>query len=444
MRNGSTPVTAVMAAGLMLAWPAFWNSYALVFADSGTYLGQALQGFLGWDRPPHYSLFLHALHWRWSIWPVPLAQGLITAHLLSLALRVLGRPGTMPLLAMAAGLSLLSALPWLAAQLMPDIFTGLVVLAIWLLGFGWERLARLERIYVLVLATGAITLHLSHLPLAFVLTAVGIALSRDRVRAAPRMVAPILVAALSLACANAIGHGRVAISPFGSVFLAARLLEDGSALRTLDARCEEARWRVCALRPALPMGVNDFLWLPDGPLRGELGGGKAWADEAGAIIAATLAREPVGVAREMLSNAVQQFITIGTGDGLEPWPGEPGPEPLIARWFPRELEAFRTARQQRGLLQQDVEAFRPLHLVFAWGGLLILPWMAWRQRHDMPALALCVLVLAAAATNALVTGGLSSVSERYQARMAWLFIFAPAALLPVTPGRKPADAEVPI
>ena len=68
MRGGEpTPVAAVILVGLLLAWPAAWNGYPLVFADSGTYLGQAIQLYLGWDRPPHYSLFLHALHWRISL-----------------------------------------------------------------------------------------------------------------------------------------------------------------------------------------------------------------------------------------------------------------------------------------------------------------------------------------------------------------------------------------
>jgi hypothetical protein len=67
-------VGAILAAGVILAWPALHNGYPLIFADTGTYLGQAIQGYLGWDRPGFYSLFLHSLHWRTSLWPVPLAQ----------------------------------------------------------------------------------------------------------------------------------------------------------------------------------------------------------------------------------------------------------------------------------------------------------------------------------------------------------------------------------
>jgi hypothetical protein len=83
---------ALVLAALMLVWPSFWNGYPLIFADTGTYLGQALLVYMGWDRPPFYSAFLLATHWRLTLWGPVLAQGLILAHLLALTLRVLGRP----------------------------------------------------------------------------------------------------------------------------------------------------------------------------------------------------------------------------------------------------------------------------------------------------------------------------------------------------------------
>jgi hypothetical protein len=436
MRGGEpTPVAAVILVGLLLAWPAAWNGYPLVFADTGTYLGQAILGYLGWDRPPHYSLFLYVLHWRVSLWPVPIAQGLITAHLLALMLRVLGRPGPVPLLIAGALLAVGTGLPWLVAQLMPDVFTGLLVLMVWLLGFGQERLGRPERYYLLILASGAAAVHLAHLPLTLGLAILGGVVtwpSAGRaagLATAGRMAAPAGLALLALIGANAIGYGRPAVSPFGSVFLAARLLEDGPALRTLDARCATTHWQVCALRSKLPMDANDFLWPPDGPLRGALGGGKAWAPEASAILRETLAREPATVAMVMLRNAARQFVLLGTGDGLVAWIGDPGPEPLIAQYFPRELAAYRMARQQRGELAADVARLRPLHIALAWAGLLALPAVAWLRRRNLAALALCALVLGAAVGNAALTGGLSGVHERYQGRIAWLIAFAPAAAL---------------
>jgi len=442
MRGGEpTPVAAVILVGLLLAWPAAWNGYPLVFADSGTYLGQAIQLYLGWDRPPHYSLFLHALHWRISLWPVPIVQGLIAAHLLALVLHALGRPGPLPLLLAGALLAVGTGLPWFTAQIMPDVFTGLLVLAAWLLGFGQAQLGRLERWYVLALASGAAAVHLVHLPLALGLALLGGAVAWRRegrvagLATAGRMLAPAGLALAALVGANALGHGRLSVSPFGSVFLAARLLEDGPALRTLDARCGSVEWQVCTLRDKLPMEANDFLWPPDGPLRGVLGGGKAWAAEASAILRETLVREPGAVALAMLGNAARQFALLGTGDGLVAWIGDPGPGPLIAEYFPGELAAYRAARQQVGLIAEDVALVRPLHILLAWAGLLALPAVAWLRRRDLPALALCVLVLGAAGANAALTGGLSGVHERYQGRIAWLIAFAPGAALAA--GRMP-------
>ncbi len=440
-----SPAPAILAAAVMLAWPAIHNGYPLIFADTGTYLGQAIQRYLGWDRPGFYSLFLHALHWRASLWPIPLVQGLIVAHLLFLMLRVLGRPGAAPLLLVAGVLSLGTGLPWAAAQLMPDVFTGVVVLALWLIGFGWDRLRRAERAYLLLLAAGAVVVHLSHVPLALGLVVLGGALGwragglQGGASTAMRMAIPPVLAALALIAANAVAFGRPSLSPFGSVFLAARLMEDGPALRTLDQRCPAgAEWRVCALRDRLPMPANHFLWPVDGPLRAELDGGKAWAAEAREIVADTLAREPGAVLSAGLGNTARQFGMLGTGDGLNAWPAEHGPEPIIEAYFPRELPAYRLSRQSRGQLERDAAIMSPLHRALAWTGLVMLAVLAaafWQRRRSA---ALCILVLAASVGNAAVTGALSGANERYQARIAWLFVLAPmvAALAEGRPGER--------
>src|SRR3712207_4846891 len=166
-------IAAVVVAAAMLVWPGFWNGFPLVFADTGTYLGQALLIYMGWDRPPFYSVFLFATHWRLTLWGPVLAQGLIVAHLLAVALRAIGRPNPWLLLPVAFALSVLTGLPWLAAQLIPDLFTGVVVLAVWLLGFRAASLSAGERLWVMLLGAGSIAVHQSHLPLALGLALCG-------------------------------------------------------------------------------------------------------------------------------------------------------------------------------------------------------------------------------------------------------------------------------
>ena len=428
---------ALCGAALLLAWPAAWNGYPLVFADTGTYLGQALIGYLGWDRPPFYSAFLFLTHWALTLWLPVLAQAAITAHLLSLVLRVRGLGGGRALLLAAAALSALTALPWFVAQLMPDLFTGLLVLALWLLGFRAAALRLWERLWLLVLATGAVAVHQSHLPLALGLALLGGALLAARLpwrmaaAGTARMLAPPLLAAVAMVAVNAVGHGRASLSPFGAVFFAARLVYDGPGMAYLRHACPEAGYRVCAVLDRLGPHHNAFLWYPESPLHNELGGAKAWAPEAAAVVAGTLREVPGAVARAMLANAATQFLTLDTGDGLEAWPGVPGPEPLIARFFPQELAPFRASRQQRNLLRVEASALAPLHRGVALAGLLALPVLLVLRRRslDLPDGALILLVLTAALGNAAITGALSVPADRYQARIAWLFAFTPPLVM---------------
>jgi hypothetical protein len=440
-RRPAVRLAAVVVASVLLVWPGFWNGYPLIFADTGTYIGQALLIYLGWDRPPFYSLFLFATHWRLSLWGPMLAQGLVVAHLLGVTLRVLGRPSPWLLVAVAFALSVLTGLPWLAAQLIPDVFTGVVVLALWLLGFKAASLSAAERLWLLLLAAATIACHQSHLPLALGLAFCGAAMllvwrgARLAFVGAARMAFPVAVAAAALVAVNLAGHGRASLSPFGSVFLAARLIYDGPGMDMLRRTCPDAGWRVCPFLDRLGPHHDAFLWEPASPLHSELGGPKVWAAEASAIVSATLRDAPGTVARAVAGNTLEQFRLLDTGDGVEPWPGVLGPEPLIARFFPHELGRFLAGRQQRGLLIQDAQAIAPLHRDAALGGLLVLlalPLLL-RSRLGLAGVALAVLVLAAGIGNAAITGGLSGPAVRYQARLAWLFVFAPAALALAAP-----------
>ena len=440
--RGSLPHAAVVVgshliAALLLIWPAFWNGYPLVFADTGTYLGQALLHYLGWDRPPFYSLFLLVTHWQVSLWPPILAQGLLMAHLLGLVLRALGRSEHIALPLTAALLAVLTPLPWFVAQLMPDFFTGVMVLSLWLLGFRLAVLSIGERIYVLVLAMFSVAVHHSHLPLALGVAAVGGLLLagrrgwRQAWRPALRMAVPALVAAVALVGVNAIGRGKPSLSPFGMVFLATRVIYDGPGMAVAREQCPAVGWRLCDVLDRLPGWHNGFLWNDDSPLQDGLGGAEAWAPEARDIVLATLRARPRAVLQAALANTLEQLGLFSVGDGLEAWPPPHGPQPLVARFFPNELRELTGSRQQMGLLVGNARQFVPLHLatvLLGTGALLGLLALRW-QRLPAPTTALAVLVLVATLANAGIAGALSGPAGRYQARIIWLLPFVSGVLV---------------
>jgi len=404
--------------------------------------------FIGWTAPPFYSAFLAATDLGFSLWGPMLAQGLIAAAVVAIAVDQAGLRRWWSLLAAFAALAVLTSLPWLASQVTADFFTGIAVLSLALLGFG--RLAHWHRWVLLPVALLAILAHQSHLPLALGLLAAACVIrfwqdGRAAALQAFRRLAPAPLLALVLAFAvNAVGLGIPAISPYGNIILAARMMADGTAQPYLAKACPTERYRICDHLEEIGPGGTIFLW--DRPAMWDaIGGHRAWNAEAGRIVRGTIAHDPAGVLAALLDNGVQQFAALRTGESLLPWGKPDGPRPLIQRFFPAELAAFDGSRQQRGLLVADVRPFEAIHVPVAWLGIagLVGCLLAWRR--DRAVVGLCAMVLLAAVGNALLTGGLSEVQNRYAARLAWVLVLTPclvlAARLPErAPGRLPGAA----
>ncbi|MFM7302065.1 MAG: hypothetical protein ACKO4X_01920 [Alphaproteobacteria bacterium] len=443
MRSGA----AIILGAALLIWPAFFNGYPLLFSDSGGFLHQTLGPLMLWDKPYVYGPFLHAFHWRISLWGPVVAQGVILSHLLWLTQRVMRGDAT-PLwhTGLCAFAALATAAPFSAALLMPDIFAPMVVLGLFLLGFGGAALTRFERGYLVALVALGIAAHLAHLPLALGLCVIALLLRLWRYPARLlAMVAPVVLAMALLLITNAVGHGRFALSPYGASFMLARLQEDGPATALLKARCQDAGWYLCAFTDRLPMPANDFLWAPDSPVNRDAAGeprflgGMMLAPEAGQIVSETLRADPLGVARAMVGNMLAQLGSFGIGDTLDEAHFAVAIRPRIQQGFsPRELAAFDGARQAQGALKDVLMPLNHLHLLVVVLALPLLVWAAWRGQGLM--LAFVLFLLAAVLGNALICGGLSAPHPRYGARIIWLMPVA--ALLcwfgpPMQRGRKP-------
>ncbi|MCB4823780.1 hypothetical protein [Roseicella aerolata] len=439
------PGLAILAGAALLLWPAALNGYPLVFSDTGAFLAQTIQAWPVWDKPFIYGPALHAFHGRATLWLPMAAQGLALSWLLWLAQRVLGKAMPGRHLLLCAGLAAATAAPWFAALLMPDWLAPALVLALFLLGFGWGALGRAERAGLVLLGILACAAHLSHLPIAAALVLLVVALRRAW-RPALRCALPLLGALLLLLATNAWAHGRLALSPYGAVFALARLVADGPAARTIAARCPPAEtpgpgWHLCRWAGRLPTDSDDFLWPGEGPVwaartdGARPGGPISLAPEAGAILRETLRREPLGVLAAAARNTLRQLGMARVGDTLGPENLQASVARQLALGFPPAEQArFAAGLQARGLLPAVAGVFLALHpaalLLGAAGALL-----AWRRAAavgDGRRLGLVLCVLVGITANAAATGALSGPHDRYQARIAWLL---PLAALLALPGR---------
>lgn len=426
-RRAARTAAAVAGGGAMLLWPAFLNGYPLVFVDTASFLHQTAVAPPVWDKPVVYGPLLHALHWRLTLWPVAAAQALLLSWLLWLTGRMLrGRAddgGARAHLLLVPALCAGTAAPWFASLPMPD--APALVLAVALLGWGEPR--PVERAGLLLVAALAVAAHLAHLPL---LGALLLALAASRRWRGLRDGAAALLAALLLVDAtNAAFQGRAAVSPYGAVFALARLVADGPAARTIEARCPEAGWHLCRWAGRLPTDSDLFLWSPEGPVwaprsDGAVPGGPiSLAPEAGVVLREPLAREPWGVLAAAAANTARQLLAVRTGDTLGPDHLPESVAPQLALAFPpAEGGRFAASLQFRGALPGAAAPFLWPHLSVLLAGAVALPLAAWRVWLGGDARLLGFLLCAAVGVlaNAAVTGALSGPHGRYGTRVAWL------------------------
>ncbi|WP_431281576.1 hypothetical protein ACQW02_19495 [Humitalea sp. 24SJ18S-53] len=449
-------IWAVAGAALLLLWPAVLNGFPLVFIDTVSFLAQTIVPRMAWDKPMAYGPFLHLGHWQVSLWGAAALQALVLSWLLWLVQRaVLGRITPAAHLLAVGLLAALTALPWFASTLMPDVFAGVTVLSLWLLALG--RLSRAEGWAMLALGAFAVAVHLSHLVIAAAVIA-GVLLLTWRLRPVLRATAPLAIALVFLLVSNGIGHGRLAISPYGATFALARLQADGPATALLRARCPDAGWYLCGFVDRLPMDSDQFLWDPASPVARDAAGNTRpmgtvlIAAEAAQIVAATLRAYPLEVLRAAAQNLARQLVTFRVGDTLVSDHLDVSARMMVAEGFSaRELAAFDAAMQMRGALPAVAEPLLWPQAPVVALSLVIGLWAAISARGTA-AQKLFACVLLGILANAAATGALSKPHHRYQARIIWLLPLAAGLLMarrlagedsPALPVTRPAEKPRP-
>ncbi|HYZ63416.1 MAG TPA: hypothetical protein VE650_13275 [Acetobacteraceae bacterium] len=423
MDEGGAPgrVAAILLGGALLVWPAFYNGYPILFSDTGGLLEMGLAPNMGWDKPFVYGPLAALLSLHRTLWLPLAAQGVLASYVLWLTQAVFARPGPVRHVGVCAVLAAGTAAPWVTATLIPDFLAPVAALGLFVLGTG--RLGRGHRVAAGVITTVAIAAHLSHLVLA---AGCVVVLALLRLAVPWRPVACLAAALLFLAGSNWVGHERLAVSPHGSVFALARLVADGPARAHLDRVCPEAGYRLCDWRGRLTDDSDQFLWDPEGPFWSDPAPVGAFAAEASQIVRGTVAAYPLWVLADAGRNAARQLGRVRIGDTLVAANLDVAVRPRIARFFPEaELRRYAASAQVNGRLgvAEFVVALQSALLgVGAVGCALLL--VAGLRRPSLQA-DFAAFVLIALAANALGTGALSTVHDRYQARIAWLMLVPP-------------------
>lgn len=426
----------VLAGAFVLILVALYNGFPLVFADSGTYIKTAIDAWnskwlsTSWSRPPFYSLFIFPLHMTVSLWPVVIVQSLVVAHLLYLVQReLLGQVPLASYLILVSLLLVFSSVPWFVGQVTPDIFLGVVVLSLYLVGFHLERLGRLETVYLIALSAAGISFHFSHIPVAFGLVGMAALLllplglgSREYLRRVSLMLLPAMLAVLALIGVHSVSKGDAEVAPSGYLFLLARSLEDGPALRYLEAHCETESFALCDHLDQLGGHPATFLWAGDSPLYSI--GVKETGAEAKRIMQGVLREYPAWSAWFAVKATLSQLLTFDTASWFAVYVNDPAASinRVLREHFERSYPAYVSSRQSHGELPQaPVQWLHRVAVGMAAIAVLLMLVQAVRYKRWV-SLAFAVFVCSALVFNAFVCGALSLVTDRYQSRVVWLLV----------------------
>ena len=476
-------VTALCACALLA--PALINRGPFVYFDTAGYLGQAdgavrlLGGRLGMGPDPTAgapgapalgpeaadgvvtagrSIYYGLLAWAGTEAAGPLAvaalQALAMAALVVMAARAV-RPGASAAAwaatsaGLAAGLALLTSAGFFAGLIMPDVWAGLMILALALLLARWEALEPGARAALWAVMALSVLFHASHLLLLAALAgllALAAIRPRWRRRLAPRRLALPAAAVLcgvlgQLAYALAITE-VTGQPPLPMPHVTAHLVDMGPGARLARETCPESGYAICPFADRLPTDWTAFLFSRD-PARGVFKVAapeiqRALADEQARFALDTLRAEPLATLGGLAGDGVAQLWHLSVDDV----PLTRSSEAFLADNFAPALAALvrASAIWDRPGAAPALTRLIQAGMAASVAGLLAMGLAGRLPRHG-PAATILAVCLAGVVLNALICGALASPYGRFQARVAWLppFLLALMILSAVRPDRKPTS-----
>ena len=431
--------------GLLCFW-CFYNNFPFVFPDTGMYLLSGFEQYVPPDRPITYGLFLYVTslgNWLWlsvvvqSLWLLLLLRLCVVRFTALNSNTVLTL--VLPVLVTCTGVS------FHASQLIPDIFTPILVISLglllfappesavqkWLLGFSTVISTAMHNSHYLLFGVLALLL-----TLARVLKRNGMLASLITFRMLALRCWLVLVASVALLMTLNFTFAHHWFFSKGShVFRMNHLIEIGFVQEFLDEHCDEHDYTLCQYRDKIPF---DFIWDEQSPLY-KAGGWGATKTEYEQLM------------REILSNprylfpfllksveyTCRQLCSFETGDAPPATAGS-APHNLISKHLKREVRQFDLSLQNLGRLNfRELNNRQLLLIITSFCMLFLLLTRASPVSATPTHLYWFILfVLAGLVVNSFVCSGFSTVTPRLQSRVVWLIPFCLALVLAQEPIRR--------
>jgi hypothetical protein len=436
MRAGraATRVGAILFAAAVLAWPAFYNRYPLLYPDSISYMGDGsnvaralfhheFTDYYGF-RSLIYSLGILPLHGHITPWPIVALNALLTSYVLWLLARsFFSERRLFHFLAIVLVLSLFTGLGWLVGWIMPDILGPLLYLAVFVLVFAGETLTLSERVAMALIAWWGIVSHATHLMLTlglFPFLIIMLVLQERGLRTSLRAVRPVaaivLVAVAAQVALNAYLDQGATFNGNRPPYLLARVIADGPGRWYLQKHCGNSALTSCGQLKNTSDDAEEFLWGEQGWVNASPEEQKDLSREEMTVVLGALREYPREELRLSATHFWEQFLSYGVYSyDANAWTLQ-----SIDGSLPGQSGKYLRSRQAQGKLNEEFFSAVQQYAVIA-SLIVIALWAIFARQLWSPRLAgLTVVVSYVVLANAAVTGSISNVEDRYQARVIWL------------------------
>jgi len=435
-----------IAGAVILMLPAFYNGFPLVYSDTGTYIESGMLMYLPVDRPIFYGLFIKFFSFGVSLWWVVFFQCLMLSFVIhQLLSSFLNRNVAQKIhLIVIFVLTGFTSVAWFSAQLMPDIFTPMMALAILALLIG-ESLSKINKVMLALIILISILTHYSNLILSM---AFGAILLVMLVWSGKKDIVPVrylwqktlafsILILLSFAFTVITNHSidkRAQVSKGSHMFIMGRLLDSGVLKLYLDEHCGQKENVLCLQKDSLPESSRELHWSSNSPVHQS--GGWEGSESAYWSIIWDILKQPRYIGYLLAESVKITFIQLTQNEIGTPlvsdWYGHESSPPFIhiKKFFPQEHQQYLQSRQNTNLWGQtlDFKFFNQISYLLLTISTLFLMLiilfsnLAANLLNTQMRFAIFWL-LSAIVLNAFITANFSVVCDRLQARVVWLLPF---------------------
>ena len=452
-----TFIWLLLTTSLALMVVALYNGFGLTESDTGAYIEKGILNAIPNDRSPFYGWFIRYTSMWSSLWYALFAQCLLLAYVLLKFIFQLavfsrqsavahskaegpdndpnlpaGRQGSQARFTLFTIIVIVSftCVSWVASYLMPDVFAGILLLAI-LLFLSYKEKKTLQLVIYALIIFLSIIVHNSHTLIVapFSLALLVWALLKKNKTILKKSLVLLCLSVMSwlLMCTvNALNGYDFTYSRGSHVFMVTKFAEAGILKTYLDDNCGKKNLKLCNYKDQIPAYSWEFLWDAQSPLY-KTGGWDSNKAEFGVIIhdVFTTPKYMKMFAASAATGTLRELSQVQAPDNTSFQGRWSSPGYRIGIYFADELNEYVLAKQNKaGLSATNCNYI--YYLFF----LLSTIWILFHARFfERELLFIYGCIILFFVLNAFVTSAFSTVIYRFQNRVFWLLPATNAILI---------------